>query len=83
MRHCGLDRAHLQDLGAKRRHFEHFLEGDPVHAASLGHDARVGCIDAIDIRIDIATLAPMAAARATALVSEPPRPKVVMRVVSA
>jgi len=39
-------------------------------AAWLGHDARIGGVDAVDVGVDVAALGPMAAASATALVSE-------------
>ena len=54
--HRHLDGANLQHLGAKRRHFQHFLEGDPVEPTRLGHDARIGRIDPVHVRIDIAAV---------------------------
>ena len=54
--HRHLDGANLQHLGAKRRHFKHFLEGDPVKPARLGHDARIGRIDPVHVRIDVAAV---------------------------
>ena len=48
------DRADLQHLGAEARHLEHFLESDRVQAPRLGHDARVGRIDAVDVGVDLA-----------------------------
>jgi hypothetical protein len=54
--HGQFDRAHLKHLGAERCHFEHFLEGDFLHPPRLGLDARIGCVDAVDIGIDVAAV---------------------------
>ena len=54
--HGELDGAHLQHLGPERGHLQHLLEGDPVEAAGLAHDARVGGVDAVDVRVDVAAL---------------------------
>ena len=54
--HGEFDRAHLQNLGAERSHFEHFLEGDAVEPTRLRHDPRIGRIDAVDIGIDVAAI---------------------------
>ena len=54
--HGELDRAHLQHLGAERSHLQHFLEGDAVEPARLGHDARIGRIDAVDVGVDVAAV---------------------------
>ena len=56
MHHGQLNRADLQDLGAQRCHFQHFLEGNAVQPAGLGDDAGIGGVDAVHIRVDIATL---------------------------
>ena len=77
--HGQLHRADLHHLGAERGHLQHLLVGDFGQPARLLLDARVGGVDAVDIGIDVAAVAPIAAAIATALVSEPPRPSVVMR----
>jgi hypothetical protein len=79
MHHGQFDRAHLQHLGAERGHFQHFLEGDLRQALRLRHDARIGRVDAVDIGVDIAAVGLDAAAMATALVSDPPRPSVAIR----
>src|SRR5690606_23702486 len=47
-----LHRTDLQHLGAERRHFQHFLEGNDIHAAGFGNDAGVGGIDAVNIGED-------------------------------
>ena len=52
------DGAGLQDLGALRGHFEHFLVGDLVQLAGLGDDARVGREDAVHVGIDVAAIGP-------------------------
>jgi len=49
-----LHRADLQHLGAGARHLEHLLEGDCSQAPRLGHQARVGGVDAVDVGIDMA-----------------------------
>mmetsp|Transcript_23169 Transcript_23169/g.39620 ORF Transcript_23169/g.39620 Transcript_23169/m.39620 type:complete len:413 (-) Transcript_23169:1642-2880(-) len=54
--HGQLDRAGLQDLGAKRGKLQHLLKSDLVQLAGLGRNAWIGGIDAVHIRIDIATL---------------------------
>ena len=54
--HAELDRAHLQDLGAERGHFQHLLERDLVEAARLRHDARIGGVDAVDVGVDVAAV---------------------------
>ncbi len=78
--HGKLDRAHLQHLGAERRHFQHFLEGDLRQAARLGLDARIGRVDAVDVGIDVAAVGlDRGGDRHRAEVSEPPRPSVAMR----
>ena len=74
-----LDRADLQHLRAQARQLEHFLERDRVEPPRLGHDARIGRVDAVDVGVDLALVgASSAAASATPDVSEPPRPSVVM-----
>ena len=83
--------------GADAGQLQHLVVADDVHLARLGHDARVGGVDAVHVGVDLAVdlgrqldalpahspaLLPipcfMTAARATAVVSEPPRPSVVM-----
>ena len=54
--HGHLDRAHLQNLGSERRHFQHFLERHLVEPPRLRHDARVGRVYAVDVGIDVATV---------------------------
>ena len=54
--HSKAHRARLQHLGANAGQFQHLFIGHVLELAGLGHDARVGGIDAIDIGIDIATV---------------------------
>jgi len=54
--HGEFDRAHLENLGAERGHFEHFLEADLGEPPRLGFDARVGGVDAVDVGIDVAAV---------------------------
>ena len=56
VRHRHLDRADHQHLGAERGHFQHFLEGNRCQPLRLGHDARVGGVDAVDVGIDVAAI---------------------------
>ena len=49
-----LHRSDLQHLGAEARHLEHLLEGDAVELARRGHQVRVGGVDAVDVRVDLA-----------------------------
>ena len=49
-----LHAAQHQHLGAARGHLEHLLEGDGVQPAGVGHDARVGGEDAVDVGVDLA-----------------------------
>ena len=56
MHHRHFNRTHLQNLGAERRHFQHFFKSDPLHTARFRHDARIGGVDAIDVRIDVAAI---------------------------
>ena len=51
-----LDAAEHHDLGAARRQLQHLLVGDEVQLAGLGHDARVGGVDAVHVGVDLADL---------------------------
>ena len=46
--------AQHQHLGPARGQLEHFLERDGVQPLGVGHDARVGGEDAVDIGVDLA-----------------------------
>ncbi len=46
----------MHHLGAERSEFQHFLEGDLVEPLGARHDARIGRIDAIDVRVDVAAV---------------------------
>ena len=54
--HGEFHRSNLQNLGAERSHFEHFLEGHAIETAGFGHDPRIGRIDAVDIGINVASI---------------------------
>ena len=56
MIHRKLDRTCLQDLGALRGHLEHLFVGHAVDLLRLLDDARIGRVDAVDVRIDVATI---------------------------
>ena len=56
VQHGDFDRAGLQHLGAQRRHLQHFLVGDLLQPPRLGHDARVGGVDAVDVGVDVAAV---------------------------
>src|SRR5882724_11196730 len=47
-------RARLHDLGAEAGEFEHFIVGNLVELARAGHDARVGGINAVNVRVYLA-----------------------------
>jgi hypothetical protein len=47
-----LHRADLQHLAALAGHLQHLLEADRGQAARLGHDARVGGVDAVHVGVD-------------------------------
>ena len=72
----------MQHLGAGGRHLEHLLVGDARQPAGRRDDPRVGGEDAVDVGVDLAHVGASAAASATAVVSEPPRPSVVISLVS-
>ena len=73
-----LDRTQREHPAAGRGHLEHLVERDTRELARGRHDARVGGVHAFDVGVDLAQSASSAAASATAVVSEPPRPSVVM-----
>ncbi len=54
--HRQLDATGLQHLGAHRGQLQHLLVGDLGQPPRLGHDARVGRVDAVHIRIDVAAI---------------------------
>ncbi len=49
-----LDRADLQHLGAERGELEHLLARDARELPCVGADPRVGRVDAVDVRVDLA-----------------------------
>ena len=49
-----LDRARLHHLRAKAGQFEHFVVGNFLELARARHDARVGGVNAIDVRVNLA-----------------------------
>ena len=78
---CELDRAEHQHLGAGRGHLEHLVVRDDRELACVRDDPRVGRVHAGDVRV-ISHAPPSAAASATAVASVPPRPSVVISIVS-
>ena len=80
----------VHDAGADAGQLEHLVVADDVDLAGLGDEPRVGGVDAVHVGVDLAAdrrrsggvagrgRASSRAARATAVVSEPPRPSVVM-----
>ncbi len=54
MHHGELDGARLHDFGAERGHLQHLLVGDLLQALGFRHDARIGGVDAVDVRVDVA-----------------------------
>ena len=55
VQHGNFHRAGLQDLGAQGGHFQHFFVSDLLQPPRLGHDARVGGVNAVHVGIDVAT----------------------------
>src|SRR5690606_11402282 len=49
-----LDGTNLQYLGAEAGHFQHLFKGDLLQPLRLGHDARIGGVNAIHIGVDLA-----------------------------
>jgi hypothetical protein len=49
-----LDRARLHDLRAERRQLEHLVVGDLLEFLRVLHHPRVGGVDAVDVRVDLA-----------------------------
>ena len=49
-----LDRAQLHHLGSSAGHFEHLVVGDLRNLARRRHEPRVGGVDTVDIRINLA-----------------------------
>ena len=72
-----LDRLGVEHPGPGLGQLLHLLVGDLRQAPGLGHHPRVGGEDAGHVAVDLAASASSAAASATAVVSEPPRPSVV------
>jgi hypothetical protein len=71
--------AGLKHLRAERGEFEHLLVGDFRQLARLLGDARIGGVDAVDVGVDVAALGPERRGEGDRLVSDPPRPSVVIR----
>ena len=72
-----LDRAERQHPPARGGDLEHLVERDPWQPARARHDPGVGREHPRDVGVDLAAVGAQAAASATAVVSEPPRPSVV------
>ena len=49
-----LDRPRVHDAGAHARQLQHLVVADGVHLPGLGHEARVGRVDAVDVGVDLA-----------------------------
>src|SRR5664280_1787856 len=49
-----LDGAQGEHLRSRRGHLEHLVVGDAVDLAGLGHEARIGGVDAVDVGVDLA-----------------------------
>src|SRR4029077_7759888 len=56
MHHAELHRAHLHHFGAERSELQHFLERDLVEPPRPRHHARIGGVDAINVRVDVAAV---------------------------
>ncbi len=73
-----LDGPRVHHLRAPPRHLGHLRGEYDGYAPRPGNYARVGGVDAVHVGEDLAPLRPSAAASATAVVSDPPRPSVMM-----
>ena len=54
--HRQFNRARLQYLRSERRHLQHFFVGDFRQAPGFWDDARISCVDTVDIGVDIANI---------------------------
>ena len=64
----------MQHGGPKAGEFQHFVAADRLHQLGIGDLARIGAEDTRHVGVDLAGIGPQGAARATAEVSDPPRP---------
>ena len=71
-------RARLHYACAEAGKFKHFGKGNFVKLTGVRHNARVSSVNAVHIGINIADACIKPAAMATAVVSLPPRPRVVI-----
>src|SRR5215218_5110840 len=72
-----LDGARVHHLRPAPGHLGHLLRRDEGDTVRPLYYAGVGGVDAVHVGVDLAPLRPSAAASATAVVSEPPRPSVI------
>ena len=71
--------ARLNSFKSVGDHLQHFLVADVLQLTRFREEAGVGGINAVDIGVSFADFQPLSiAARATAVVSEPPLPRVVI-----
>ena len=56
MKHGGLHRACLKNLGSLRGQFQHLFVSHAREPPRASHDAGIGCVDAVDIGVDVATV---------------------------
>ncbi len=43
-------------MAPRERHFQHLFERDLLQALGLGHNARIGGVDAVDVGVDVAAI---------------------------
>src|SRR5215218_4886195 len=83
-----LDRARVHHLRPPPRHLRHLGGGDLLYPPCVGDYSRIGRVDAVHVRVDLALVRPKcryhcdgsahkAAATPAAVVSDPPRPSVI------
>ncbi len=72
------NRAAVHHARAEAGQFKHLVVTDHVDASRFGQQPRVGGVNAIHVGIDFTRVGANTAANATAVVSLPPRPSVVM-----
>ena len=73
-----LDRTDLQHLRSQACQFEHLLKGDLFELPRFRHYAWIGRVHAIHVSENLAFVRIQGSRQRHAVVSEPPRPKVVM-----
>ena len=67
----------VQYLAPGGGELKHFLAGEDIDLSRRRDNTGVGGVDAVDVRVDFTNAGPQRCGSATAVRSEPPRPRVV------